>query len=254
MSSQWESPEDLPSADEAPSEFRLADYWEIVVKRRRLIALCVAVGIAGAALASILAKPTYKAATILSVEKDWGSPTDIKSIEQGFAAFDPEFVPTQIRLMRSRQIAERVVRRLNLVAGSEASEKKSGFFRSPGQSTVTASGAVTSKALAVQVMTDANPIRGTNLVEIFCVAGSPQLAANIANALADSYIDWNVEARFRSVYSTSQFLSAQIQQLRSEVDAREKQLLAYGRQKDIVATEPNANSTMQNLQTLNADF
>jgi capsular exopolysaccharide synthesis family protein len=254
MSSQWESPEEVPSVDEAPPDFRLADYWEIVVKRRRLIALCVAVGIAGAVLASILARPAYKAAAILSVEKEWGSPTSIGSIEQASAGFDPEFVPTQIRLMRSRQIAERVVRRLNLVAGSEASEKKSGFFRSPGQSTVTASGAVTSKALEVREMTDASPIRGTSLVQLDCIAGSPQLAANIANALADSYIDWNVEARFRSVYETSQFLSAQIQQLRTELDAREKQLLAYGRQKDIVASEPTANSTMQNLQTLNADF
>jgi polysaccharide biosynthesis transport protein len=186
MSSHWESPEDLPSVDEAPPEFHLADYWEIVVKRRRLIALCVAVGIAGAVLASVLAKPTYKAAAILSVEKDWSSPTDIRSIEQSSSGFDPEFVPTQIRLMRSRQIAERVVRRLNLVAGSEASEKKSGFFRSPSQSTVTASGAVTSKALEVRDMTDATPIRGTSLVELSCVAGSPQLAANIANALSDS--------------------------------------------------------------------
>lgn len=254
MSSQWESPEDLPPVEETPAEFHLANYWAIIVKRRRLIAICVAVCLAGAALASILAKPSYKASAILSVEKDRGSPTDIKSMDQSAPGYDPEYLPTQIRLIKSRQIAERVVRRLNLVAVPEAIEKKSGFFRKPGETAVTASDAVTARALKVQGSTDAAPIRGTNLVEVSSVAASPQAAADIANAMADSYIDWNVEARFRSVDETSQFLSAQIQQLRKELDGREKQLLAYGRQKDIVAAEPNSNSTMQNLQTLNSDF
>ncbi|HYK41193.1 MAG TPA: polysaccharide biosynthesis tyrosine autokinase [Thermoanaerobaculia bacterium] len=254
MSSQWEPPDDTLPAEDAPAEFQFATYWAIVVKRRRLIALCIAIGLLGAAVASILAKPSYKASAILSVEKDRGSPIDIKSMDQSASGYDPEYLPTQMRLMRSRQIAERVVRRLNLVAVPDAGEKKSGFFRKPGDTAVTANAAVTSKALKVQGMTDASQVRGTNLVEITCIADTPVLAANIANALADSYIDWNVEARFRSVDETSQFLSAQIQQLRADLDGREKQLLAYGRQKDIVASEPNANSTMQNLQTLNTDF
>ena len=254
MSSQWESPEDLPPAEEAPAEFHFSDYWAIVVKRRRLIALCVGVGLAAAALASILAKPTYKAATVLSVEKGAGSPVNINSIDQSASAYDPEFLPTQMRLMKSREIAERVVRRLNLVASPEAGRKKSGFFRSADSDTAGVKDAVTSRALWVQGKVDTAPVRGTNLVEVSCVAGTPKLAADLANALADSYIDWSVEARFRTVGETSHFLSAQIEQVRTELDSKEKQLLAYGRQKDIVASEPNTNVTMQNLQALNADF
>src|SRR5260370_23312970 len=159
-----------------------------------------------------------------------------------------------MRPMKSREIGERVVRRLNLVAGPEADRKKSGCFRSGDKDAGVVKDAVTSRALWVQGKVDTAPVRGTNLVEVSCTAGTPKLAADLANALADSYIDWSVDARFRTVGETSQFLSAQIQQVRTELDSKEKQLLAYGRQKDIVAGEPNTNVTMQNLQALNADF
>ena len=254
MSSQWESPEDMASVEETPKEFDLSDYWAIIFKCRRLIVLCVGVGLAAAALASILAKPTYKAVTVLSIEKDVGSPVAINSIEQLAAGFDPEFLPTQMRLMRSREIGERVVRRLNLVAGLEPSGKRSGFFRPVGKDAGPAKSAVTSRAVGVQSQTSVAPIRGTNLVELSCVAATPRLAADLANAVADSFIEWNLETRFRAVGETSEFLSAQIQQLRNELDAKEKELLAYGRQKDIVAAEPAASGTMQNLQALNADY
>src|SRR5256885_12746424 len=53
---------------------------------------------------------SYKAVVMLNVERDAGRLFDI-STEQAY--FDPNFVPTQVRLMRSREVAERVVRRLD---------------------------------------------------------------------------------------------------------------------------------------------
>jgi succinoglycan biosynthesis transport protein ExoP len=253
MSSQWESPPDAPAPEAGHIEFRFSDYWNIIVRRRRLIALCIAIGLAGAAAASFLAKPLYKASAVLSVEKDRGGPVEIGSADQGGASYDPEFLPTQMRLIRSREIAERVARQLNLANAVDTAPTKSGFFR-PADKDAASKNALTLAALWVQGATDVQPVRGTTLVEISCLAKAPRQAADIANALADAYVAWSVENRFRALDETSQFLSSQIQQLRADIDGKEKQLLAYGRQKDIVASDPTTNSTMQNLQTLNADF
>jgi len=86
------------------------------------------------------------------------------------------------------------------------------------------------------------------------VARSPRLAADVANGVADAYIDWNLEAKFQVVGQASQFLTAQIEQLKSEVDQKEQQLQAYGQQKDIVSSDPQSNVTTQRLESLNKDY
>jgi capsular exopolysaccharide synthesis family protein len=92
-----------------------------------------------------------------------------------------------------------------------------------------------------------SPIRGTNLVDLSYVGPSPRLAAGIANGLAEAYIAWNLEAKFQLVGQASEFLKSQIEQLRGEIASKEQQLLAYGREKDILSSDPSSSGTIQEL-------
>lgn len=244
-----ETPDTHRLAPAAPAdEIDLRQYYQLVLKHRRIIALCTGVAIVLAIVVSLLSTPTYQATVVLNVEKEKGSPFDIGAQQPGYSAYDPEFLPTQTRLMRSREVAERVVQRLNLLENSAFSGKKSALFANDKKKPVIAA------AQALQRRIDVRPLRGTNLVELSYEATSPQLAADIANALADSYIDWTLEAKYQIVGQASKFLTAQIAQLKSEVDQREQQLQAYGRQKDILSTEPGSNVTMQKLESLNKEY
>jgi succinoglycan biosynthesis transport protein ExoP len=248
--SQQEQP--APSGAPAEQEVHLAEYWAVIVKRRRLIGICVAVALLIGALISLISPSTYKATTVLDVEKEKGSPLDISSMPTVYSAYDPEFLPTQTKLMKSREVAQRVVERLNLVQNDELNPPKKGLF---GGDAASASNDVVPRiATNIQKEVDIVPIRGTNLVELSFVAKSPKLAADVANAVADSYIDWNLESKFQVVAQASQFLAGQIEQLKSEMDQKEQQLQAYGRQKDIVSTDPQSNVTTQRLESLNKDY
>jgi succinoglycan biosynthesis transport protein ExoP len=239
-----------PSAP-AVQEIHLAEYWNVLVKRRRLIGLCVALVLIVGAVISILSRPTYRATTTLDIEKDKASPVDVASGPVSYG-YDPEFLPTQTKLMKSREVAERVVQRLNLAQSPELSPATKGFSRkSPGGA---GSDLIARTALKVQSDIEILPIRGTNLVELSYVASSPKLAADVANSIADAYIDWNLESKYQVVGQASQFLTTQIEQLKSEIDRKEQQLQAYGRSKDIVSVDPKANGTLQNLESLNKDY
>ena len=251
----WEE----PFEDEAPREVHLSEYWQVVWKRRRLVGLCVGAALVAAALASLLSRPTYRATVVLNVERDRASVLDISSAGPLVEGYSPEFLPTQTRLMKSREIAERTVARLNLVENEELNPKRSGLARTAANGgkadldrEADAARVAVAERLRQSVTTTA--IRGTNLVELSFTAPAPKLAADVANALADAYIDWNAEKRFRVVGQASQFLTAQIEQLRSEVAEKERQLQAYGRQKDIISTDPQLNVTLQKLESLNRDL
>ena len=237
------------------TEVHFAEYWAVVVKRRRLIAICVALALVIGAAVSILSPPTYRATTVLDIEKDKASPVDISSSPQALN-YDPEFLPTQTRLMRSREVAERAVRRLNLNDSEDFNPPRKGIFSfgTRSDSKGAPKDGLARVAANVQGGIEIAPIRGTNLVELSYVAGSPKVAADVANAIADAYIDWNLEAKYQVVGQASQFLTAQIEQLKTEIDAKEQQLQQYSRQKDIVSVDPQSNVTLQNLETLNKDY
>ena len=63
--------------DDAPREVHLAEYWAVVVKRWRIVAVCVAAALVAAAGKTILTTPLYRATVVINVEKDRGSPVDI---------------------------------------------------------------------------------------------------------------------------------------------------------------------------------
>ncbi|MGH9459362.1 MAG: GumC family protein, partial [Thermoanaerobaculia bacterium] len=253
-------------ADKPPTAdvhaLNLHEYWRIVVKRKWLIAIVVVASLAVAFFASILTTPTYKATVLLAVERERASAFDIGNAIPA-AGYDPEFLPTQTRLMQSREVAERVVRRLNLAANPQTSTQSTGFLASlfgggsdePKEDAgLVEPSAITAAARNIQAGIETRPVRGTTLIELSYVSADPRLAADVTNALAEAYIDWNLESKFQVVGQASRFLSTQIEQLKTEIETKERELLAYGAETDIVSVDPQTNITLQKLESLNRDY
>lgn len=161
--------------------------------------------------------------------------------------------------MKSREISERVARRLNLATNPEFNPPRKSFFfwAAPPQAAEReklAERQVVAVARSLQGSIEVTPIRGTNIVELSFAAPTPELAAEITNALAAAYVEWNTESKFRLVGQASQFLASQIEQLKAEVEEREQRLQAYSRSKDIVSVDPQTNITLQKLEALNRDY
>jgi len=251
------------SFPEEPSiQERIREYAGVLWKHRRLILLCLAVTLTIATLYSVLSEPSYMATTILSVDRDLGTPLDANWRPQLYGASDPDFLPTQARLISSREIAERVVRKLGLLSNPDLNPHKSGFFR-PGDSkapqptpapVAPAQGEIIGMAGWVQGNIDVDQVKGTNLLQLSCEAPTPRLAALITNAVAEAYIQWNLESKTEMTERASQFFTTQILSLKKELEALEQQLLAYGRQKDIISMDPGTNITLQKLESLNRDY
>src|SRR5215471_14325198 len=245
MASEPEFQDETIAVEDASGGLHLEEYWAAIVKRWRLIALCVGIALASAAVYSILSRPVYRASVVIDVEPDRGNPLDIGigSAPTAYFAIWSESLATTARLMQTRDIAERVVKQLNLVENREFNPPSSGFFRVKRKARAGDDLArMTSK---VKASLDAKPVRDvgvsvrdTNLVELSAVASTPQLASDIANAVADAFLAWNLESKYGPAGRASGYLGEQILLTKSELDDKTQQLLAYGKEKDIVSTDP----------------
>jgi polysaccharide biosynthesis transport protein len=245
--------ESLTAPEAAPAELHLSEYWEIIKKRKRLIALCVFVALAIGILAAVRTKPLYRGTVVLHVEKSNPGLLDADASER--FSFSLQYLATQTQLMRSREIGERVVRKLKLLENRELNPKRWGLIpgtrEKPG---VSAQVATTILAGKISGNVNVVPVRETNILNLSYLGPSPELAANVANAVAEAYIEWSAEAKFNVVGLASEFLKTQIDQLKKELDTKQQQLLAYGREKDIISEDPGTNASLQNLEALNRDY
>ena len=254
MSEQFESFDEVATPETPRPEVHLKDYWDIVVKRRRLILLALGLALAAAVAYTLLTRPIYKATAVLDVVRQRSNPIGFGANQD--TGPDPDFLPSQIQLMQSREVAERVVRKLNLLADPDFNPKHYQHYRPNAQGVAKKPDEedIIDAAIDVQGNIDAQIVRPTTLVSLNYDAPSARLAAAVANAVAEAYIDWNVESRYKMMGESSQFLAAQIEQAKAEVDAKEKELVVYSRQKDIVSSDPSVNTATQKLASVSADL
>jgi capsular exopolysaccharide synthesis family protein len=199
---------------------------------------------------------SYRAATTIQVGKR--SPLNFSSDPNPWldAWASVKYYPTQYRLLKSRGLAELVVRNLRLDEPSAIDSDGNETLAGSDKEMPLVAAQKTTARLAGQLLSglNINPISETELVEISYVSTNPEEAARIANGFADAYIDWGIQERSQTVDKASVFLTDQIESLRLEIDEKEAQLEDYSRTQDIINLDPSTNVSLQRLEQLNAEY
>jgi succinoglycan biosynthesis transport protein ExoP len=242
---------------EPEGEFHLSEWLAVVRRRRLLLVVVAAVCVVISVILYFVTPRQYRATTVLQIERRTTSAAALQQPVQSDDWFDAQsFYPTQYRLLQSRGLAERVVKNLRLSDDPVFNPARANLPGATNAKVAASDDATALADLAYGVLggLEVSPIRNTRLVEVSYVSTNPELAARIANGVADAYIDWGVETRFATVGKASSFLASQIEALKQEIQDKEAQLQAYSRRSDIVALDPSSNVTVQRLEGLNKDF
>jgi capsular exopolysaccharide synthesis family protein len=203
-----------------PTLLRIAHHW------RWLIASAVATGLAAAIIVTLLTPAQYRAWVTLEANPPTFEVTDDSKDQQRAPGGDTlDFVNTQVGLLKSRSVAERAAQQLNLANNPDVVPQE--LDASARLKTATA---IVSKNLNVTP-----PVVG-NLIKFSYDSNSPQLAANVANAIADGFIDSAIQRRYQSSAYARNFLERQIAKTRGDLENSERALVAYAQKQGIINT------------------
>jgi succinoglycan biosynthesis transport protein ExoP len=212
----------------------LRRYLRVIRKRWKIIAACAVVGVALAGAKVHLDTPIYLAGARVIIEREQQVVNfqQTNSFEWDFA----EFFQSQVQIIRSRPVAQRVVDNLGLKDRHPAiahSGDPAGFFLS-------------------KVSVD--PIRNTRLVLIGVEDPDPRLAAEMANALAASYQTQNLELKLGAARDALSWLANQVRDLKAKVNDSELILQQYREQNGLVSLEEKQNLTVRKLGEFNSNY
>ncbi len=229
-------------------EVHLSHYWNIIYKRWKVALSIVLVVMLGTYLASEFAKPLYRSAIEVQIERENPNQLTVDDLF-GIAASDQEFLQTQYVLLKSRGLAEKVIEDQKLLSDPE-------FYPAgiKGKKPEEIAQIRSSMAGVISGPLEVVPVRNTSLVDVSYISSSPRLAQKIAEGVGISYIRLNNEKKFESVREASEFLDRQIAQIRADIDVARRQLQTYGESKGIITSADASSIPAQRLAKVNADL
>ena len=164
---------------------------------------------------------------------------DEKSTARSQSPDNWSFISTQVGLLSSRSLAQRVAQDLNLAANPAIVDQDLDAATRLKVATAKVAG-----GLSVKV-----PEEG-QLIGISYVAESPTLAAEIVNGVADSFIRSNLERRYEASAYARNFLQRQIAKTRADLERSERQLVGYAQAQGIINTGSEAGSSNGDVGSL----
>jgi capsular exopolysaccharide synthesis family protein len=219
----------------------IVEYWRAIAKRRwSILGLTVLVAVLTALVVSSL-RPEYRATATLLIEQGKSKVVSIEEVyNQG--VIQREYYQTQVEILKSDEIARKVVQRLQLTKHPDYDPRQespsflarlvgSGASEAAAKSDDDVLKAVVQhfkKDLSVQL------VRNSELAQITFSAYDKDLAAKVPNTLADVYIESDLEARMAMTQKASEWLRDRLGDLRTKVDASERALQEYRDRQGIV--------------------
>ena len=217
-----------PSVESADSgEFiSLSDIWRFLLNYWQIIAACITVSVALAIAYIVTATPYYTAQAQLLIETNIRD--SFRESLDSAGSLDVAQVESQLALIRSDRIAEKVVERLGMVEQPEPKPDTSLLsvvmsWLLPKQPTK-----ITPQEQQARQRSAMNRIRGNLSAEREGVSYAinisyrdpdPVTAARVANAIANAYVDDRLETRAQAARQSSQWLEERIDDLRKQMNA-----------------------------------
>jgi len=203
---------------------RILHHW------RWLVLGAVALGLAAAILATLLTTPVYRASVTLEANPPMVAVTDEQSREREASNTNSyDFVATQVGLLKSKAVAQRTAQELNLANSAD----------------IVPQDIDASKRLQIATGIVRGGLKVTDpedgqLINFTYDSTSPQMAALIANGVADSFINTALQRRYEASAYARNFLERQINKTRGDLERSERSLVAYA-QADRKSTRLNSS-------------
>jgi succinoglycan biosynthesis transport protein ExoP len=255
-----------PQVSRLPGQLAVSTAWRAVRRRwGRILALALAVGILAALIASAL-EPVYRSTVALLVDpqaRGIGVGQDDRGGHWLAQWSGDRYLRTQTMLIRSQALAQQVAERLDLWGQPGLDPRRKAPSRAPLElnpaswlpswlptpKSESLSEAQTRQAV-VEALTrsvDAEAVPDSQILRISFDARDPELAARVATAYADAYIELGLETRLETIKKAATWLGGRLDGLREKLEASESALQHYRESEGLVDTDGGPNLAEKEL-------
>lgn len=267
----------------------LGELWHLVMAYKWWLLSAALAGLLAALLFSFVRTPIYQATTTLQVDRRAASVVKFnQDFDNSLDLDERTGIGTQLSLLNSRTVAERVIDELHLdrvgLRNRRQSQGMFGWFKKllnldqsadPEPKTSADDGRLSAWRMWINRIKEnrsklktpsvsdegrlnhaslisalgrtihAEQIRDSRMIKVSVENPDPELAARIANSVAEIYISLNLERRLEASSYAKNFLTEQLALTKTKLEDSEKNLNEYARRNDILTLDNNINPANQ---------
>ena len=233
--------------DQVPREPHLLDYLIILRKHQWLILTFLLTVVTVVTIASFKMKPVYEAAARVEVDKEAQSMQPFPDSNSYGEYEDTEtYIETQTKILQSETLALMTIKSLDLARYPE-------FGGSPNSIAWQHAGPTASRPAILGAFLGRLSVKRvpqSRLIEVHFEAEDPQLAAQVVNTHLQNYVEENFRSKYDATTQASNWLSAELEELRIKVEKSEDARIAYQRENQIWQIDEKQDITTQKLADL----
>lgn len=216
-------------------------FLSILRARWWVVALVLGLTVATTLLVSLLLPRQYTATA--SVVVDF-KPDPVSAFAFGGGA-SPAYMATQVDIIRSERVAQRVVRNLKLNENPQVRQQWLDETGGEGNIEVWL-------ASVFQKQMDVVPSRESSVIAVSYKAPDPRFAAGLANAFAQAYIDTALELRTDPARLYSTFFENRAKEARETLEQAQSKVSVFQKQAGIIATDERLDVETARLNELSS--
>src|SRR4029078_6780315 len=163
------------------------------------------------------AVPIFQASVRIQIDRENNNPLNLRD-QLSLETREQDYLQTQYKNLLSRSLLQTVINKEKLERDPRYSKKLDKI-----------------EALAKDI--SVVPIRMSRLVDVRVEHPDKGVATRIANTLANTFIEQNLEQKVNSSFQALTWLQQQVKDARDRVEESEKQLLNYKKQNNEVSLE-----------------
>jgi succinoglycan biosynthesis transport protein ExoP len=242
-------PSDLSASEvageAAGNRIDLRAYWRTIRKRWPFVVLAMIVATVVAFVYTYREPKVYEATCQVIIEpmapQVLPGSKDVVELGTGTYWATKEFYETQYRIIQSTTVGQRAAEKLGLQYDPDYAG-----VTGPSRD-LTALG----RAIAAQVAV--KPLKDSRLALITVSDRKPQRAALLANTIADTYIEYNLDFKLEGARSAMAWLAEQESDLKRQLEESELKLYQYKKDRNLLAVSLDDKQSMlsQNLANVN---
>lgn len=244
-----------PSVWAAERSYDIRELTRIVRRRKSIVIGTVTLILALTVFFLSQLTPTYKAEALVIVESRKANIADLREILTDVSA-NQETTRNEIEVIRSRTLARRVIEQLGLAERDEFNSSRSRSLleiaskaaalggkdeTNPGPADRQALAAQAARAASLDEVVDeflkhldVRPTKASRVISVRFQSRDAQLAADVANAVADTYTNRFIETKIAIAEKAAGWLNGQVNALREAVARSEKAVEAFRTQSGLL--------------------
>lgn len=252
------------AGQEGGGEFNLSILIRMLFVRRRIIVGTMAAVVAATALVVFSTTPLYDAKALVMLDQRQNKVVDVDAVLSGLST-DQTSIENQLQILRSRSLMGRVVAKLHL--DEPLPVKSSGWAladlnplswfspQPPPKSLQDLREEARNKAIDRLLASETVTAVGrSSAMEIKFRSSNPEKAMETANAIADAYVEDQLNAKFEATQKTSQWLADRLQTLQQQMQAADAAVQEYKAVNGITETGTGGSILDQQLAELNGQL